>query len=248
MTAEAKLSPTCRLVLIALKHFADKNGCGANPSIARLRYMTGLSDAGIRKAIDALEAAGLVVCEAHPGRKSEYQINVTPPPGSGVESDPATTERTPRHQVADTPPPGSDDHSQDQHQDQTQGVRGTENRSASRGKGSRKQAPKVDPEAQIQTLLARFDGSRAVVERALADVASTRKGGRVAPAKLARLLEAWESYPVQAIVDGCDTYTREGCAADGKGEAYLAGIVRNRAKRLEAKAQEQPKAGIERWV
>jgi hypothetical protein len=41
------------------------------------------------------------------------------------------------------------------------------------------------------------------------------------------ILKSWERYPVESIMAGIETYTEKDYAAQGKGEKYLLGIIRN---------------------
>jgi len=54
------LTPTQRLVLLALAEYADDEGATSLPSLRRLERMTSLSRRGIAKTLNALEAAGLI--------------------------------------------------------------------------------------------------------------------------------------------------------------------------------------------
>lgn len=57
--AHADLGALDRLVLLALADHADQTG-RCNPSIARIRESTGISDRGVRRSLAALRDAGLV--------------------------------------------------------------------------------------------------------------------------------------------------------------------------------------------
>lgn len=63
-------------------------------------------------------------------------------------------------------------------------------------------------------------------------LSSTRKSGKISPSVILTQLKKWASRPVEQIHGGIKTYLAKGYAAQGKGEAYLWGIIRN------AKAQE----------
>jgi DNA-binding MarR family transcriptional regulator len=57
------LTPTQRLVLLALAEQAGEDGATYLPPLRRLQRMTGLSRRGIAKTLHALEAAGWIVTE-----------------------------------------------------------------------------------------------------------------------------------------------------------------------------------------
>ena len=57
------LTPTRRLVLLALAEYAEDNGETCMPAPWLLRRMTGLSRRGVAKTLNALEAAGLIASE-----------------------------------------------------------------------------------------------------------------------------------------------------------------------------------------
>ncbi|WP_419628623.1 helix-turn-helix domain-containing protein, partial [Thiolapillus sp.] len=50
------------------------------PSLARLALMTGYSERTVRRALRALEAAGLVRIERRPGRPALYSLNLSTTP------------------------------------------------------------------------------------------------------------------------------------------------------------------------
>ncbi len=57
------LTPTQRLVLLALAEQAAEDGATCLPPLRRLERMTGRSRRGIAKTLNALEAAGLIARE-----------------------------------------------------------------------------------------------------------------------------------------------------------------------------------------
>lgn len=74
--APADLIPSERLVLLALAEDARDDRIARYSSNDRLMQRTGLSRAGLSKAVRALEAAGLVrrIGTAHKGRIQQYKI------------------------------------------------------------------------------------------------------------------------------------------------------------------------------
>jgi hypothetical protein len=70
-----------------------------------------------------------------------------------------------------------------------------------------------------------------VLRRTLEAVAGTRQTSRVAPSVFDRLAGQLSRYPGRAVLAGARIYLDRGCAAEGKGEAYLLGIVRGEANR-----------------
>jgi hypothetical protein len=89
------------------------------------------------------------------------------------------------------------------------------------------QAP---PEEELSRLRQRYHsspGGREIMERTFAALASTRKSGKVAPSVLAGFLGWARGHSAESVLKGCRTYLDKGYAAEGKGEAYLKGIIRN---------------------
>ena len=58
-------------------------------------------------------------------------------------------------------------------------------------------------------------------------IASTRKSNKVAESVLIAQLQKWERYPVEQVQAGIRTYLQKDFAGQGKGEAYLLGVIRN---------------------
>jgi hypothetical protein len=57
--------------------------------------------------------------------------------------------------------------------------------------------------------------------------ASCRKSNQIAESVLIAQLQKWEKYPVAQVEAGIKTYLEKDYAAQGKGENYLLGIIRN---------------------
>jgi hypothetical protein len=58
----------------------------------------------------------------------------------------------------------------------------------------------------------------------------TRRDGRLAPAILNRLAQAFARYPREVVLQACRTYLDRDYAGEGKRENYLLGIVRGEAR------------------
>uniref|UniRef100_UPI003AF62E4A helix-turn-helix domain-containing protein n=1 Tax=Thiolapillus sp. TaxID=2017437 RepID=UPI003AF62E4A len=67
-------------VLVALAEHVGGAGRECWPSLARLALMTGYSERTVRRALRALEAAGLVRIERRPGRPALYSLNLSTTP------------------------------------------------------------------------------------------------------------------------------------------------------------------------
>ncbi len=65
-----------------------------------------------------------------------------------------------------------------------------------------------------------------VLSSVLAAISSTRKTGRIANSVQNTLADKLSSFPQAAVIAGCKTYLRKECAAEGKDERYLLGIIR----------------------
>jgi hypothetical protein len=100
-----------------------------------------------------------------------------------------------------------------------------------KGKKGNKEASPSTPSwtDYLQTLDA---AGREVLGQIAEAVASTRKIGRVKASVLDALAGQLSRYPVQAVLSGARIYRDRGCAADGKREAYLLGIVREEVRRV----------------
>lgn len=58
-------------------------------------------------------------------------------------------------------------------------------------------------------------------------IASTRKSNRITDSITLKVLQDWQKYPVHQVEAGIRLYLEKDCAARGKGEKYLLGIIRN---------------------
>jgi hypothetical protein len=69
-----------------------------------------------------------------------------------------------------------------------------------------------------------------LIDQTLEAIKSTRKTRKVSPNVLNKLFEQFEKYPPETVERGCQTYLDKKCAAEGKGEKYLVGIIRRKFK------------------
>jgi hypothetical protein len=97
------------------------------------------------------------------------------------------------------------------------------------------------PEPQIvgtvltwATYIERFPfDARQILGQTAEAIATTRRTGSVAPSVLDALAQSFDRYPAAAVLRACRIYLDRNCAAEGKGERYLQGIVRGEARRLQ---------------
>jgi hypothetical protein len=68
-----------------------------------------------------------------------------------------------------------------------------------------------------------------LIDRCFEAIRSTRKTGKVADSILVAQLRRWERYPPEQVEAGIRTYLDKDCAAQGKREEYLWGIIRNQS-------------------
>ena len=102
------VKPTAKLVLLALAIRANTEG-RAWPSVKRICMDTGLSDRGVRVALQALAKDGYITLDSRPGHTSMLTVGApvdNPDPGTSCRPDPGTSAhdpgtscRTPRHEV-----------------------------------------------------------------------------------------------------------------------------------------------------
>jgi DNA-binding MarR family transcriptional regulator len=80
------LTPTLRLVLLALAEHAGDDGETCLPALGRLERMTGLSRRGVAKTLNALEATGLIAREPGECHGSTTYRLLLDRPGSAPDS------------------------------------------------------------------------------------------------------------------------------------------------------------------
>ena len=71
---------------------------------------------------------------------------------------------------------------------------------------------------------------RQLVADTLTAVATTRARGKMAQSVVNGILQKLAQHPVDVVQAACQVYLDKGCAAEGKGENYLIGIVRQQGK------------------
>ena len=74
------LAAPAKPVLVALAEHVSGEGRACWPSVSRLARMTGYAERTVRRALRALEAAGLVRIERRPGRPALYSLNLSTTP------------------------------------------------------------------------------------------------------------------------------------------------------------------------
>ena len=84
-----------------------------------------------------------------------------------------------------------------------------------------------------------------LINQAFNAIALTRKSGKVSDSVLLKQLQEWGKYPVGQVESGIQTYLNKNCAADGKGEKYLLGIIRKQMSRSSAS---NPKRKTPPWL
>lgn len=73
-TPAGKPDATARWVLAAVAERADKHGHNAHPSIADIRYRTGLDRSTVQRALRRLEAAGLLMRDGSVGGRTRWRL------------------------------------------------------------------------------------------------------------------------------------------------------------------------------
>ena len=71
------LAAPAKFVLVALAEHVSGEGRACWPSVSRLARMTGYAERTVRRALRALEAAGLVRIKRRPGRPALYSLNLS---------------------------------------------------------------------------------------------------------------------------------------------------------------------------
>ena len=87
--------------------------------------------------------------------------------------------------------------------------------------------PSLDfSENEIPEMMNRYPDS-GIIDQVFQSIAGTRKSGRIADSIRLKILQSWAKYPTEQVIAGIQTYLSKGYAGQGKGEKYLAGIIRN---------------------
>lgn len=88
---------------------------------------------------------------------------------------------------------------------------------------------KISPEeisSQISVLKKRYQ-EQETIDQVFHGISSTRKSSRIADSVKLNILQSWERYPVESVMNGIKTYLDKGYHHQGKNEKYLMGIIRN---------------------
>ena len=94
----------------------------------------------------------------------------------------------------------------------------------------RKKGRKKGITPDIFSLRERYSDQK-LIDDVFAAIASTRKSNKVADSVLLAQLQKWEQHPVEQVESGMRIYLDKGCAAQGKDEKYLLGIIRKQKVR-----------------
>ena len=85
------------------------------------------------------------------------------------------------------------------------------------------------PTRSAEEMLARYNVGRYDVLLALKHIGVTRRACALSEKATAQILAHLEIYPVQDVIVGCRMYCDKRCAAEGKRENYLYGIIRGQS-------------------
>lgn len=109
--------------------------------------------------------------------------------------------------------------------DQQNDQQPTSNRPQTRIKEGKKKRTPEEFQGAFTSLLDRYPEHN-LIEQVFQAIASTRKRNRIADTVKLSILQTWEKYPVEQVQGGIRVYLNKGYADQGKGEAYLLGIIR----------------------
>ncbi|MEW6429641.1 MAG: hypothetical protein AB1568_16590 [Thermodesulfobacteriota bacterium] len=104
----------------------------------------------------------------------------------------------------------------------------TNKKSEKEGEASPGKSAGLEP--SVDDLRHRYS-DQTLLDRVIAAIASTRKGGKVSPSIVSAQFKSWERFPVAQVEEGMRTYIERGYAAEGKDEKYLLGIIRGCGRR-----------------
>jgi hypothetical protein len=99
-----------------------------------------------------------------------------------------------------------------------------------RKKGLKKEKTPANFSEKIQSMKKRYQDPD-LIDQAFEAIASTRKSGKVSDSVICRLLESWQKYPASQVEAGIRIFLDKDCAAQGKDEKYLTGIIRRQKDR-----------------
>lgn len=207
------LTSTQRHILLTLSIHMDERGGGAHPSLSTIARETGLGRSTVSRDLGILETLGWIGIDRDPNAAQRQLANVyrASIPGELVHG----VDQPLVHEV-DQGSPGD---------------------GLGWSMGWKELVHEVDPNSrgnstgtggEEERLLERYGAAdRETIHEAFAAFASTRSTGRMAGSVRLKQLQTWERYPVNQVIAGLQTYLAKGCAADGRGEAYALGIIRN---------------------
>lgn len=75
-TGHGRISPSLKLLLVALADSANEASNACWPSVARLAAMTGLGERSVRRLLPDLVASGLVTMDHQSGRNTRYTLQI----------------------------------------------------------------------------------------------------------------------------------------------------------------------------
>lgn len=76
----------------------------------------------------------------------------------------------------------------------------------------------------------------ALLDRIFDALKTTRKTGKISDSIIQTQLNKWDIYPVEQVESGIRVFLEKNCAAQGKDEKYLLGIIRSTQKKESMKA------------
>jgi hypothetical protein len=79
-----------------------------------------------------------------------------------------------------------------------------------------------------------------LIDLTIEAIKSTRKTRKISHNILTKLFEQFEKYPSEIVEQGCQVYLDKNCAAQGKNEKYLLGIIRKLKSETPAAPAYQP--------
>jgi len=85
--------------------------------------------------------------------------------------------------------------------------------------------------SQISFLEERYS-DRDLINQCFKAVSSTRKPNRILDSVKLSILQSWDKYPVNQVMDGIRIYLEKSYAEQGKNEKYLLGIIRGNSKQI----------------
>ncbi|WP_419600873.1 helix-turn-helix domain-containing protein [Thiolapillus sp.] len=101
------LAAPAKFVLVALAEHVSGEGRACWHSVSRLARMTGYAERTVRRALRALEAAGLVRIERRPGRPALYSLNLSTTPARESGDPGLSGRRTEKNRNTHTTQPGN---------------------------------------------------------------------------------------------------------------------------------------------